>query len=145
MKKEGYVERTERHAKKTPLLKHCIAAFLTGGAICAAGHGIVCGLVRLGLEEDAAKKWLPLILIFFASLITGLGWFDRFAKVAGAGLLVPITGFANAMTAPSLDSKAEGLVLGVGAKMFTIAGPVIVYGTVASVVYGVVYWITTLF
>jgi stage V sporulation protein AC len=91
------------------------------------------------------KILVPVSLIFIAILLTGLGIFDKIAKLAGAGTLVPITGFANAVASPAIDTKAEGFILGVGAKMFTIAGPVIVYGTAASVVYGIVYWVTTLF
>lgn len=93
------------------------------------------------LTEDNVKVLVPVTLIFIAALLTGIGWFDKIAKHAGAGTLVPITGFANAVVAPAIDTKSEGFVLGVGAKMFTIAGPVIVYGTVASVIYGVIYWI----
>lgn len=95
----------------------------------------------LSLTEDNVKVLVPVTLIFIAALLTGIGWFDKIAKHAGAGTLVPITGFANAVVAPAIDTKSEGFVLGVGAKMFTIAGPVIVYGTVASVIYGVIYWI----
>ena len=97
------------------------------------------------MDEEIAGTLVSVTLIFIAVLLTGLGVFDKIATVAGAGTLVPITGFANAVSSPAIDSKTEGFVLGVGAKMFTIAGPVIVYGTVASVVYGIIYWVTTLF
>ncbi len=96
-------------------------------------------------NEDVAKMLVPVTLIFLAALFTGLGLFDKLAKHAGAGTLVPITGFANAVVSPAVDTKSEGWVLGVGAKIFTIAGPVILYGITAGAVYGVVYWITTLF
>ena len=99
----------------------------------------------LKLPKESVKILVPVSLIFIAILLTGLGIFDKIAKLAGAGTLVPITGFANAVASPAIDTKAEGFILGVGAKMFTIAGPVIVYGTAASVVYGIVYWVTTLF
>ena len=99
----------------------------------------------IAIQEEAAKKWVSIILIIIAALFTGFGWFDKIAKKAGAGTLVPITGFSNAMVSPSIDNKAEGWVLGVGANMFKIAGPVIAYGTVASVVYGIIYWVMTLF
>jgi stage V sporulation protein AC len=99
----------------------------------------------LKIEEQEVKTLVPITLVFAASLLTGIGVFDSIAKYAGAGTLVPITGFSNAVIAPALDDKSEGLILGVGAKMFTIAGPVIVYGTISSVIYGIVYWISTLF
>ena len=95
----------------------------------------------LGMEEKVVKMLVPVTLVFIAALLTGLKLFDKIAKHAGAGTLVPITGFANAVVSPAIEFKSEGWVLGLGAKMFTIAGPVIVYGTVASVVYGVIYWI----
>ena len=145
MKNQSYQKYTIRHAKKSNLFFDCLFAFLVGGLICLTGQGILAILTRLGIDEEAAKKWVPITLIFFACLLTGLGIFDDLAKKAGAGTLVPITGFANAMCSPALDNKAEGFVLGVGAKMFTIAGPVIIYGTVASVFYGIIYWVTTLF
>ena len=95
----------------------------------------------IGIKAETVKTMVPITLIFISSLLTGLGVFDKTARFSGAGTLVPITGFANAVTSASIDSKSEGFVLGVGAKMFTIAGPVIVYGTAASAVYGVIYWI----
>jgi len=120
-------------------------AFFVGGGICAFGQWILGLLQKSGLDPEYAKKLIPIFFIFLACLLTGIGIFDNIAKKAGAGTLIPITGFANAMCSPAIDNKAEGFILGVGAKMFTIAGPVIVYGTVASVVYGIIYWITTLF
>lgn len=99
----------------------------------------------LNLEPQTARMLVPITLIVIAALLTGFKIFDNIAKVAGAGTLVPITGFSNAITSPAIEFKSEGFILGVGAKMFTIAGPVIVYGTVASVVYGLIYWVTTLF
>ena len=99
----------------------------------------------LNLEPQTARMLVPVTLIVIAALLTDFKIFDNIAKVAGAGTLVPITGFSNAITSPAIEFKSEGFVLGVGAKMFSIAGPVIVYGTVASVVYGVIYWVTTLF
>ena len=99
----------------------------------------------LNLEPQTARMLVPITLIVIAALLTGFKIFDNIAKVAGAGTLVPITGFSNAITSPAIEFKSEGFVLGVGAKMFSIAGPVILYGVVASVVYGIIYWITTLF
>ena len=145
MNKKEYQELSKKTAKKSPILKNCTFAFLCGGGICTIAQAVLKLFTYCGQNENDAKKWIPIILIFFACLFTGIGWFDKFAKKVGAGTLVPITGFANAMCSPAIDNKAEGFILGVGAKMFTIAGPVIVYGTVASVVYGVVYWVTTLF
>ena len=145
MKKSEYAKLVKKHDSPTPILKNCIFAFLVGGGICTLGQLILKTLQKIGLSEDLSVKCVPITLIIFACLLTGFGIFDKIAKRAGAGTLVPITGFANAMCSPAIDNKAEGFILGVGAKMFTIAGPVIVYGTAASVVYGVIYWITTLF
>lgn len=143
--KEAYGKYVKAHAKPSPILKNCILAFLVGGSISAIGEGLykLYYNTMLMSEEDAGLL-VSVSLIFAASLLTGIGVFDKIAKYAGAGTLVPITGFSNSVTSPAIDNKAEGFVLGVGAKMFIIAGPVIVYGTVASVVYGVIYWITTL-
>ena len=129
----------------SPKLKDFIWAFLVGGAICALGQVFLEIYSSLGLEEKTVKTLVPVTLIFIAALLTGLKLFDKIAKHAGAGTLVPITGFANAVVSPAIEFKTEGFILGVGAKMFTIAGPVIVYGTVASVIYGVIYWVTKLF
>ena len=143
--KTPYEKYAERRAKKTPILRNCILAFLIGGCICTLGQGFTEIFRLLGIEEETVKTLVPVTLIAITVLLTGFGIFDSIAKHAGAGTLVPITGFANAVASPSIDSKSEGFVLGVGAKMFTIAGPVILCGTVASVVYGIIYWITTLF
>lgn len=140
-----YKRMVKKTSKKSPKIKDCIWAFLVGGAICTLGQIILEIFKSLELNEKVLKAIVPVTLIFLAVLLTGLKVFPKIAKHAGAGTLVPITGFANAVASPAIEFKNEGFVLGVGAKMFTIAGPVIVYGTVASVVYGVVYWITTLF
>lgn len=129
----------------SPVLKNCIKAFLIGGGICALGQLIINGYCALGLEAEQSSTAASVTLVLLSVLLTGLSLYDNIAKHAGAGTLVPITGFANAVSSAAIEFKTEGFVLGVGAKMFTIAGPVIVYGTVASVVYGVIYWITTLF
>ncbi len=142
MKKQtSYAAYAERRAKKSTLLADCLRAFGIGGLICCIGQGLTELYTALMLKEDTVKTLVPVTLIFMTALLTGLGIFDNIAKYGGAGTLVPITGFANAVASPAIDSKSEGFVLGVGAKMFTIAGPVIVYGTVASVIYGVIYWI----
>ena len=130
---------------KSPIGKDCLLAFLVGGAICALGQGILNGYLALGLSETDAGTAMSMTLVAISALLTGLSLYDNLAKHAGAGTLVPITGFANAIAAPAVEFKTEGMILGTAAKMFTIAGPVIVYGLSASVVYGFVYWITTLF
>ena len=143
--KENYKRYVEGRAKKSPLFKDCIIAFLSGGPICAAAEGLKKWYISLGAEETDAGTLVSCTLIFLAALLTGLGVFDKIAKHTGAGTLVPITGFSNGVTSCAVDAKTEGFILGVGAKMFTIAGPVIVYGVSASVVYGLIYWIATLF
>ena len=120
-------------------------AFVFGGCICTFAELLLTLYSYIGFHEDNARIFVTLTLIFITCLLSGIGVFDKIAKIAGAGTFVPITGFANAMVSPAIDYTAEGYVLGLGSKMFIIAGPVIVYGTVASVVYGVIYWITTLF
>ena len=143
-KKSEYQVYADKTAKKSPLFLNCIKAFLVGGLICTFAELLYKFYLKLSISEDTVKILVPVSLIFLAALLTGLGVFDKIAKHAGAGTLVPITGFSNAVVSPAIDTKAEGFVLGVGAKMFTIAGPVIVYGTVASVVYGIIYWVTTI-
>lgn len=141
MNTNEYRKFAKDHAPKSPIVKNCLCAFLVGGGICSLAEALFHGYLALKISEENVKILVPITLIFFASLLTGLGIFDDIAKFAGAGTLVPITGFANAVAAPAIDDKSEGLVLGVGAQMFTIAGPVIVYGVLTSVIYGVIYWI----
>ncbi|MBR3978199.1 MAG: stage V sporulation protein AC [Oscillospiraceae bacterium] len=131
-------------APKSPIWKDCINAFWVGGLICAIAQLILNGYLALGIEKNDAFTATSMSMVVLSALLTGLSLYDDIAKFAGAGTLVPITGFANSVAAPAVEFKTEGFVLGVGAKMFTIAGPVIVYGTVASVIYGVIYWITTI-
>ena len=128
-------------AKKSPVFKNTFAAFVCGGAICGFAEVLKMLYGMTSLPEETVKMLVPVTLVFLAALATGLGVFDDFAKFAGAGTLVPITGFANAVVSPAMDDKSEGLIMGVGAKMFTVAGPVIVYGVVSSAVYGVIYWL----
>ena len=130
---------------KSPIWKDCIWAFVVGGGICVLGQLFMNGYGALGLEKTDAGTAASMSLVALSALLTGLSLYDDVAKFAGAGTLVPITGFANAVSAPAVEFKTEGFVLGVGAKMFTIAGPVIVYGISAGVVYGVIYWLTTIF
>lgn len=145
MTEKEYGKLVQSMAPKSPLLKDCINAFWIGGLICAIGQLILNGYTALGLDKTDAGTATSMSLIFLSALLTGLSLYDNIAKYAGAGTLVPITGFANSIAAPAVEFKTEGFILGVGAKMFTIAGPVIVYGVSASVVYGLIYWITTLF
>ena len=140
-----YSRLMKNKSPSSPLFKDMLLAFLIGGAICALGEVLHILYVSLGAEEKTAGSLVSVSLVFLSAVLTALGLYDKIAKFGGAGTLVPITGFANAVVSPAIEFKPEGFVLGVGAKMFTIAGPVIVYGTVASVIYGVIYWITTLF
>ena len=130
---------------KSPIVKDCIWAFVVGGLICTLGQLIQSGYMSLGLSKTDAGTAMSMTLVALSALFTGLSLYDNLAKHAGAGTLVPITGFANAVAAPAVEFKTEGFILGVGAKMFTIAGPVIVYGVSASVAYGLIYWVTTVF
>ena len=141
MDSEAYKKFAKAHAPKSPMGKDCLRAFWVGGLICALEEGLSHLYLFLGITEENAKTLVPITLIFLAALLTGFGVFDDIAKFAGAGTLVPITGFANAMASPAIDYKSEGLVMGVGAQMFTIAGPVIVYGILTSVIYGIIYWL----
>ena len=125
----------------SPLGKDCLLAFLVGGAICCLGQVFLNWYGSLGLDKDMAGTAASMSLVALSALFTGLSLYDDLAKYAGAGTLVPITGFANSIAAPAVEFKTEGFVLGVGAKMFTIAGPVLVYGTAASAVYGFIYWL----
>lgn len=146
MEPERYAKLAAAHAPATPVLRNCRNAFLGGGAICAAAQGLREALIRLAsVPPDDAGTVVSVFLIFLAALLSGIGVFDRIAKVFGAGTLVPITGFSNAVVSQAIDSRAEGLVLGVGAKIFTVAGPVLLYGTLAGTLYGVIYWIVGLF
>ena len=142
---ENYKRYVNARAKKSPLAKNCVRAFLTGGAICAGAQGLLTLYKSRGMEKDDAAALVSVSLVFLTALLTGLGVFDNIAKWAGAGTLVPITGFANAVAAPAIDTKGVGFVLGVGAKIFSIAGPVILYGMAAGTVYGVIYWIINTF
>jgi stage V sporulation protein AC len=140
MDKKTYQKYTEDTAKKTNVLLNVAKAFLVGGLICCLGEALLGLYKALGINLETARTLEILSLIFLSALLTGFGFFDNIAKHAGAGTLLPITGFANAVVAPAIDSKHEGMILGVGSKMFVIAGPVIVYGTIASILYGVVYY-----
>ena len=145
MTEKEYEKMVQSMAPKSPMWKDCINAFWIGGLICTLGQLIMNGYLSLEMEKMDASCATSMTLVAIAALLTGFSIYDDIAKFAGAGTLVPITGFSNAVAAPAIEFKTEGFILGVGAKMFTIAGPVIVYGVSASVVYGIIYWITTLF
>ena len=144
--KNQYDKMAKAASPDSPVVMNCIKAFFFGGAICCFGEFLFYIYSSLlNQNTDRVRILVPVTIIVITSIITAFGVFDNIARHAGAGTVVPITGFANAVVSPALEFKAEGFVLGTAAKMFTIAGPVIVYGTAASVIYGVIYWITTLF
>ena len=145
MTEKEYGKRVKDLSPKSPMWRDCLMAFFVGGLICTLGQLAINGYTALGLEKQDASTAASMSLVALSALLTGLSLYDNIAKHAGAGTLVPLTGFANSVAAPAVEVKTEGFILGVGAKMFTIAGPVIVYGVSASVVYGFIYWITTLF
>lgn len=136
---------TKAATPNSPIIKNCIFAFLIGGAICTVGQVILNVYLYLGLDLIDASSSTSITMIFFGALFTGLKLYDNLAKVAGAGTLVPITGFANSIVSPALEYKSEGFILGMSAKMFTIAGPVLVFGISASILYGFIIWIFQLF
>jgi len=142
--KKKYSEMTKKASPPSPKLKDFIWAYIVGGAICVIGQLLNELYTSFNLPEKVVKMAVPVSIIFLAALLTGLGIFDKIARRAGAGTLVPITGFANAVVSPAIEFKNEGYILGVGAKIFTIAGPVIMYGAVASVIYGFIYWVISI-
>ena len=144
MTEKEYARLVKEMSPKSPIWRDCLNAFWIGGLICTLGQLIMNGYMTLGIDKEAAGTAMSMTLVALSALLTGLSLYDDIAKHAGAGTLVPITGFANAVAAPALEFKTEGMVLGVGGKMFQIAGPVIVYGVSASVVYGFIYWIWTM-
>ena len=145
MKEREYGKLVREFSPDSPMGWDCLRAFVVGGLICALGQLLMGLYGKIGLDKEMAGTAASMSLVALSALLTGFSVYDDIAKFAGAGTLVPITGFANSITAPAVEFKTEGFILGVGAKMFTIAGPVIVYGVSASVVYGFIYWITTLF
>lgn len=142
MNKEDYKKYAKAHAPKSPLGKNCVKAFLFGGVICTISQALrELYAYIFELEVSDASALASMSIAAIAIILTGFGVFDNIAKHAGAGTLVPISGFANAVSSSAIDSKSEGFVLGVGAKIFTVAGPVLLYGTLAGVIYGIVLWI----
>ena len=141
MTPQEYQQYVKQKAPKSPLLKDTVLAFVVGGAICVVGQLILNGWTAAGLEEKTAGTATSCTLVFLSALLTGLNLYNKLARFGGAGTLVPITGFANAVVSAAIEFKTEGRIPGTGAKMFTIAGPVIVYGTLSAVVYGGVLWL----
>ena len=140
-----YGKMAEKASPPSPKLKNCIKAFLFGGGICTFGQFLNWSFEKLNFSEDAVKALTPATLIVIASILTGIGVFDKIAKHAGAGTILPSTGFANSVVSPALEFKAEGIIMGTGANIFKIAGPVIAYGTFAAVVYGIICYIFQLY
>ncbi len=143
--KKVYDRMVKKASKPSPKIKDLVLAYLIGGLICVIGQLIGAGYTALGFGKQQVNMMIPVTLILIAVLLTAFKVFDNIAKHAGAGTLVPITGFANAVASPAIEFKPEGHVLGIGVKMFSVAGPVILFGTVASVIYGVIYWMCSLF
>ena len=144
MTEKQYGRLVKEMSPKSPMGRDCFNAFWIGGLICVLGQLLMNGFGALGMEKEQAGTAASMTLVALSAILTGLSVYDDIAKHAGAGTLVPITGFANSIAAPAVEFKTEGFVLGVGAKMFTIAGPVIVYGLAASVLYGFLYWLCQL-
>ena len=142
MNNEEYARYTARHMPRSAKGRNMLRAFLVGGAICALGQGLTLLYQSWGASAADASTWCSVTLIALSALATGLGWYDELARFAGAGSLVPITGFSNAVASPALEFKTEGWVTGLAVKIFTIAGPVLVFGTTASVIYGGILCLT---
>lgn len=140
-----YDAMVQKASPRSPVLKDCLFAFLFGGAICTLGQGLADLFMLLGFTLQDARTFVSISLIFLSAALTAFGVYDNIAKCAGAGTLVPITGFANSMVSPALEFKSEGFVTGLGSKMFVVSGPVLVFGLSASVFYGVVLYVIGLF
>ena len=143
--KKEYPKYAAAHAPKSDLVRDTLRAFLVGGLICAAAQGLTTLWQSLGLSPDDSGLLTSVVLVAVTAFLTAIGVFDKIAKAAGAGTLVPITGFANSVVSAAIDAKSEGFVLGLGAGIFTVAGPVLLYGTAAGTLYGIIYWIVSLF
>lgn len=139
--KEEYKAMTEKASPPSPFLKNALMAFLIGGAICCLGEALAQLYMQSGIEEKSARALVSVTLVGISALLTAFGVYDNIARVAGAGTLVPITGFANSVVSPAMEFQSEGFITGLGAKMFIVAGPVLVYGISAAVLYGLILWI----
>ena len=140
-----YSKMAEKASPNSPKITNCIKAFIFGGAICTFGQFLNFIFERLGFSEDYVKALTPSVLIIITAILTGIGVFDKIAKHAGAGTIVPITGFANSVVSPAMEFKSEGLIMGTGANIFKIAGPVIAYSIFAGVIYGLIAYILKLY
>lgn len=138
---EYYKSLIKKHSGRSPLIKNCFFAFLTGGSLCFLGQWLFFFYHFLGIDENKAYVLVTVTFIFLSSLMTALGFFDKIARHSGAGTLLPVTGFSNSITSSAIDTKSEGLILGVGKGIFTVAGPVILYSTVAGTVFGIIYYL----
>ncbi len=145
MTKAEYREYIKRLSPASPMAGDLAKSFLTGGLVCAVGQAFLNMFKAYGLEKDMASAATSVSLVLIGAVLTGVGLYDRIAKFGGAGTLVPITGFANSIASPALEFKTEGFIAGTSAKMFVIAGPVLVFGIAASVIYGVVYYLLTVY
>ncbi len=145
LSKSEYGAYVKARAARSPVLKNCAAAFLCGGFICLCGQLLTALYRAIGLDRTLAGTAVTVTLVLVAAVLTGIGVFDNIARFAGAGTLLPVTGFANAVVSPAIDTKSEGLILGVGAKIFTVSGPVILYAVLSGAIYGLIYYIVTWF
>ncbi len=140
--KKQYDRMTKKASPPSPVLKNCLNAFWTGGLVCTAGEAFLMFYEFLGLSKEEAKTTVTVTLIVITAILTGIGVFDKIAKVAGAGTIVPITGFANSVVSPAMEFKSEGSILGTAANIFKLSGPVIVYSAAGTFLYGIIYWLT---
>ena len=145
MNNKEYTEYVENKAEKSNIVKNCIIAFIVGGIICVIGQIVKDLAINMGADEKTAGAIYSITLIFLGALLTALKLYQRIGKVAGAGSIVPITGFSNSIVSPAIEYKSEGLVLGICANMFKVAGPVLVYGIGSSVILGLIYFVINLF
>lgn len=141
MKNEAFEQKVNQVKPKPPLLKNIMWAFVVGGLICVVGQFVLNYFISLGMPKKEAAGATTAVMVFLGAFFTGLGIYDELGKKAGAGSIVPITGFANSIVAPAMEFKREGFIFGIGAKMFVIAGPVLVYGMVTAFIVGLIYWL----
>ena len=141
MNNESFDKLVKKASPDSPIALDCLKAFVVGGLICVLGEFLSEMYMKMGLDKESASSWVSVSLVFLSSLLTGLGLYSKLGKFAGAGSFVPITGFSNAVTAPAIEFKKEGYILGVGSKIFLLAGPVILFGTLTSCVVGIIYWL----
>lgn len=143
-KNEDYKNIVKKHSPKSPVFKNSVFAFLVGGFLCFLGQWLAFLFIYLGIDEEHSYILVTVTYIVLASIATAIGFFDKIARFGGAGTLVPVTGFSNSVTSSAIDNRSEGYISGVGSKIFTVAGPVILYSTIAGTVYGIIYYIYTM-